>query len=77
MNTTVTLDINGEDFSVNGMNFRFYNDKLWIDGGAGDDLVIRDIEVDEDAEEVEITITAGYIEKYEFAVANGLGDAAN
>lgn len=68
----VTADADGEDFEINGMAFRFYNGKLWADGGANDDFLIRSI--DTDAATVEIEITAADVEKYQFAIANGLGE---
>jgi hypothetical protein len=58
MNTIkVTTDT---DFAVNGVPFRYYDDRLWVDGGDHDDQLIRQVEPspDRNDQEVEITITA-------------------
>lgn len=64
---TVTNDM---DITVAGHNFRIYRDALWINGGENDDMRVRSIEALEDADEVEIEITAADIARAEFFEVN-------
>lgn len=70
---TVTVEVkDGDDFTVNGAKFRYYNNALWIDGGERDDLVI-DSFADKDGNAT-IIISEKHFEAYRKAVANGLYD---
>lgn len=71
---TVTVDADGEDFYTLSRAWRFYRGALRADGGDADDFIIRSIEVPDDADTIEIEITADDVARYDFAVANGLSN---
>lgn len=61
---------NDMDFTVDGFAMRVYNDKLWCDGGAYDDYLVREIPELEDNDETELTLTPRDLEQMAFFSAN-------